>query len=251
MEPPSKFPSASARRIAVLTALALLGLQLFSEQTIAKEKVKAPQKKSRKAVKEKTAPASPSRLPEELVSIEKKYLGAKTLEADFSQKDDIKLTGMKKESSGVLMIRHPNQFRWETLKPDKNLLVSDGRRFWFYTPPFEAGERGQVIERKTSEVQSELANALLSGAFSKIQGLEVKKLSANRFKLIPSEGMAGTVKNAEIEIDLKKNVIEKLFLEHTGGNKTQIDLVNVKLAGKMNDAFFQFTTPPGTDVIRE
>src|SRR5690606_25392652 len=125
---------------------------------------------------------------------EKKYVQAKTLEADFTQKDEVKMTGTTKQSSGVLMIRHPNQFRWETLKPDKNLLVSDGRKFWFYTPPFEAGERGQVIEKKTAEVQSELANALLAGAFSKIRGVEIEKVSPTRFRLFPDEGVAGTLK---------------------------------------------------------
>lgn len=253
MDSRSKRPTYSVHRTAVLTAIVLVVFQIFSEQTMAKEK-KTSQRKVKKITypaAEKVVPSVPSNLPAELIAIEKKYLDAKTLEADFIQKDDIKLTSSKKESSGVLMIRHPNQFRWETLKPDKNLLVSDGKRFWFYTPPFEAGERGQVIERKTSEVQSELANALLSGAFSKIHGLEVKKLSATRFRLIPADGVAGTVKSTEIEIDLKKNVIEKLYLEHTGGNKTEISLLNVKLAEKMNDAFFTFTTPPGTDVIRE
>jgi outer membrane lipoprotein carrier protein len=149
------------------------------------------------------------------------------------------------------MIHHPDQFRWETLKPDKNLLVSDGKKFWFYTPPFEAGERGQVIERKTTEVQSELANAILAGAFSKVKGVEITKISATKFKLVPADGTAGSVKTAELEIDPEKSVIQKLRLEHLGGNKTEISLGNVKLAGKMNDAYFKFVTPPATDVIRE
>ncbi len=239
--------------------LSIIFILIPTSFSFAKEKTKAISKDTKPlkvmpALEKDTQPSvklSKVILPEELIAIEKKYLEAKTLEADFAQKDDVKLTGSKKESSGVLMIRHPNQFRWETLKPDKNLLVSDGRMFWFYSPPFEAGERGQLIEKKTSEVQSELANALLSGAFSKIRGLEVKKLTPIRFKLIPSAGIAGTVQSAEIEIDAAKNTINKLFLEHAGGNKTEITLSNIKLAGKINDAYFRFNTPPGTDVIRE
>ncbi len=196
-------------------------------------------------------PAAKVSVPAELLAIEKKYLAAKTLEAEFAQKDEVKLTGAKKQSKGVLMIRHPNQFRWETLSPDKNLLVSDGRRFWFYTPPFEAGERGQVIERKTTEVQSELANHLLAGAFSKIRGVQIKKISPVRFEMIPQSGIAGSVKHAEIEINPTEKTIERLKLEHSGGNKTEISLTKVKLAGKMSDAFFKFVTPPGTDVVRE
>lgn len=244
MQPPSLIPPFRSRTIAVLVLILLVLFQLFAEQTIAKEK-----KSVKKAAP--TVSAKKSGVPEELLAIEKKYLAAKTLEADFTQHDEVKLTGAKKNSAGVLMIRHPDQFRWETLKPDKNLLVSDGRKFWFYTPPFEAGERGQVIERKTTEVQSELANAILAGAFSKVKGVAITKVSATKFRLVPEVGVAGSVKSAELEIDPAKNVIQKLSLEHAGGNKTEISLGNVRLAGKMSDSFFSFVTPPATDVIRE
>lgn len=240
-----------SRTIGVLVSAILL--PLFAEPAIANEK-----KSVKKATVEKTYPAKETAppapkvvIPEELLAIEKKYLSAKTLEADFTQRDEIKLTGATKQSTGVLMIRHPDQFRWETLKPDKNLLVSDGKKFWFYTPPFEAGERGQVIERKTTEVQSELANAILAGAFSKVHDVQITKISPTKFKLVPAPGVAGSVKTAELEIDPVKNVIQKLRLEHLGGNKSEISLGNIRLAGKMNDAFFHFVTPPATDVIRE
>lgn len=243
------FSPFQSRRIAVFAGALVILLQVFADQTIATER-----KTSGKTYPAKETHAKLTKntvVPAELLAIEKKYLNAKTLEADFTQKDDVKLTGTTKEASGILMIRHPNQFRWETLKPDKNLLVSNGKKFWFYTPPFEAGERGQVIEKKTSEVQSDLANHVLSGAFSKIQGVQIQRISATHFRLVPAEGVAGSVKTAELDIDPKNNVIEKLTLEHAGGNKTQIKLSNVKFAGKLNDAYFKFVTPPGTDILRE
>jgi outer membrane lipoprotein carrier protein len=247
----SRLKSAS-RRIGTLSVLSLLLLQGFADLTIAKEKAKAAPKKFSATEKVAKQPVLPKAvLPQELVEVEKTYLKAKTLEADFTQKDEVKMTGSKKESSGVLMIRHPNQFRWETLRPDKNLLVTDGRKFWFYTPPFEAGERGQVIEKKTTEVQSELANAVLAGSFSKIRGVEIQKLSPTKFRLVPAEGVAGSVKTAEIDLDPVKGIVQRLQLEHVGGNRTEISLANVKLSGKLNDQYFKFTTPPGTDVVRE
>lgn len=251
MKVPKLFSTSHSRRIALLVAIWIILLQVFADRTIATERTKNTTQKFSATQKVEKPTLKKVDLPPELAEIEKKYLKAKTLEADFTQKDEVKMTGTKKESSGVLMIRHPNQFRWETLKPDKNLLVSDGRKFWFYTPPFEAGERGQVIEKKTTEVQSELANALLAGAFSKIRGVEIQKISPTQFKLIPNEGVAGSVKVAELQIDPKNNVIERLKLEHQGGNKTEIRLVNVKLSEKLSDSFFSFVTPPGTDVIRE
>jgi outer membrane lipoprotein carrier protein len=249
MKVPKLLPRSFARRTAVLFAVWLVLFQVFADRTIANERTKNAAKSY--SATEKQPVLKKAEVPAELLAIEKKYVAAKTLEAEFKQKDDVKMTGAKKESSGVLMIRHPNQFRWETLRPDKNLLVSDGHKFWFYTPPFEAGERGQVIERRTNEVQSELANALLAGSFSRIRGVDIQKISPTKFRLIPQEGVAGSVKTAELDIDPKNNVIERLELEHQGGNKTEIKLQNVKLSAKLSDSFFKFATPPGTDVVRE
>lgn len=189
--------------------------------------------------------------PKALLDIEKKYVAAKTLEAKFNQTNWVAMTGAKKDSSGVITIEHPGKFRWETLNPDKNLLVTDGKKFWFYTPPFEQGDRGQVIEKKTSEVQSELANLLLSGAFSKVKDLKIEKVSEKIYRLTPKENSAGSVKVAQIEIDPRKSLIQKIHLEHEGGNKVDIELKDIKLGQKYDSAFFRFVTPSNTDVIKE
>jgi len=189
--------------------------------------------------------------PKPLLEIEKKYVAAKTLEAKFNQTNWVAMTEVKNDSNGVITIEHPGKFRWETLNPDKNLLVTDGNKFWFYTPPFEKGDRGQVIEKKTNEVQSELANLLLSGAFSKVKDLKIEKVSEKIYQLTPKEGSAGTVKTAQIEINPKKSLIEKIHLEHEGGNKVDIELKDIKLGQKYDAAFFRFITPSNTDVIKE
>jgi outer membrane lipoprotein carrier protein len=190
-------------------------------------------------------------IPSELKKIEAKYAASKTLEAKFSQTQEIKLTGAKKESSGVVTLQIPSHFRWETLSPDKNLLVSDGVKFWFYTPPFADGERGQVIEKKTSDIQSELASILLSGNFSRIKNVKIKKKAKNIFTLIPGAGVAGSVKLAEIEISKKNAVIERVLLEHEGGNRAEVRLKDVKLGVAVEPGLFKFVTPPGTDQIKE
>jgi len=74
------------------------------------------------------------KLPDTLLAIEKKYKKAGTLEADFSQvNENSNLSQRKKLSSGKLQLRFPSQVRWDTQKPDRNLLVSDGQTFWYYT----------------------------------------------------------------------------------------------------------------------
>jgi outer membrane lipoprotein carrier protein len=189
------------------------------------------------------------KLPALLQEVEAKYTKAETLMAEFSQVNEVTALKQKKTSSGVLVVKRPNKMRWETLKPDPNILVSDGKKFWYYTPPFDEEERGQLIERKSSEVQSRLANALLSGSFSIARDMKIRKKAATRYELLPKKGTAGTVIRAEIEVDPEKKLIEKVTLEHQGGNRSEITLNNIELGKKLEDGMFRFEAPPNTDRV--
>lgn len=134
-----------------------------------------PPSSSSKAPKAETYDSTESNLPKALQEVEKRYAEAGTLFAEFKQLNETAATGQKKESQGILYAKRPGKVRWETRSPDANLLVSDGKKFWFYTPPFDEDERGQLIERKASEVQTKLANALLSGSFSIVHDMKIEE----------------------------------------------------------------------------
>ena len=41
------------------------------------------------------------------------------------------------EGEGTVEIARPSLFRWSTTFPDENLLVSDGKTLWYYSPFIE------------------------------------------------------------------------------------------------------------------
>ena len=41
------------------------------------------------------------------------------------------------EGEGEVEIARPSLFRWTTLMPDENVLVSDGKTLWYYSPFIE------------------------------------------------------------------------------------------------------------------
>jgi len=186
-----------------------------------------------------------------LEEVEKKYADAKTLTADFTQLTTSASLGQTKTSSGKIFLKRPSKVRWETENPDKNLLVSDGSRFSYYTPPFDIGEKGQVLEKKSSEVQSKLANALLSGSFSMARDMKIKMDGKNTFLLTPKKGSAGTVKRAKIEVNPEEKLIQKVILDHEGGNHAEISLTHIELGKKLQDQLFEFQIPPNTDKVTE
>lgn len=191
--------------------------------------------------------AENSSLPATLQKIEQKYKKAQTLKAEFFQQNQVASVGRTRKSNGLIWLKRPDKIRWETQKPDPNLLVSDGKTFWFYTPPFEKGENGQVIVRRTAEVQSQLASALLSGRFSLAKDITYKELGADHFKMTPRPGTSGDVMTAEIFT--QGNLIKKVILNYRSGNRSEIVLKKIQLGQKLDDSDFNFQPPKGTERI--
>lgn len=188
-------------------------------------------------------------LPPLLKEVETLYSKSATLSANFQQTTDSITLAKKKKSFGKIFFKRPSKVRWETQKPDASLFISNGQQSWFYTPPFEEGEKGQVIEKKSSEVQSQLASALLAGSFSVAKQMKIQKKTESQFVLIPKSGTAGTVTKATLDIDPTQKLIKKVTLDHKGGNQTEITLDQIQLAIPLSDDLFNFKIPPNTEKV--
>ena len=130
-----------------------------------------------------TAEKDANKLPDILNKVEAKYKSSKTLMAKFNQLNQSSTLGVTKENKGDIWVKRPNLMRWQTYKPDANLLVSNGKKFWFYTPPFDEEEPGQVIIKKSSEAHSKLASALMSGSFSLVKDAKLKRKGYKYYKI--------------------------------------------------------------------
>lgn len=190
-------------------------------------------------------------LPALMVQVQGEYQKAAGIEARFEQMTDVKATKQKKKAEGKIWIKRPNKLRWETINPDPNILISDGKTFWFYTPPFEKGERGQVIIKKSAQVQTQFLNALLSGSFDFKAEATIETKSANVFLLKPKKGTAGDVETAEVTITEASKKIERVVLVHLSGNRTEIKLQEIKLLPQLDEKLFHFTADRNTDKIVE
>lgn len=191
-------------------------------------------------------------LPPLLLEVQAQYQKSAGIQAQFSQSTEIRATRQTKRAQGRIWIKRPNKLRWETLEPDPNILVSDGKVYWFYTPPFDSGERGQVIIRKKNQVQTQFLNGLLSGSFDfGKDSVSVSEKTKTIFVLKPKLGTAGDVTSAEIEIESQKKMISRVTLTHTSGNTTRIELQEISLVPKLEDSLFRFTVDKNTDKIVE
>lgn len=179
-----------------------------------------------------------------------------SLEAQFSQKtivanspaarpnQGLRPSHMNRSYSGVMQVKRPGQFRWQTTSPMQQLIVTNGQTVWIYDPDLEQATRQQM--------DSQVGNTpalLLSGQVDQIKAaFRVSQPNRNlaSFVLYP-RGKDGSFES--LTIRFQGDVPSQMVLQDSLGQKTDIQFSNVKLNPRLNDQLFVFKPPVGTDVI--
>ncbi|MEW6056221.1 MAG: outer membrane lipoprotein carrier protein LolA [Bdellovibrionota bacterium] len=178
-----------------------------------------------------------------------KYKTAKTLTAEFHQVQRNLALGTEKKSSGRLFIKSPDMFRWQTVDPEPSILVSNGKKVWYYTPPFRKEEKGQVLVRRTAETQSKLAIDVLSGQSKLEKNFNIESLEPRKYRLVPLKPTAD-IEHIELHLESPTDLVYKLILFTKTGNQTELTLKGTTLGPRLPDTMFNFTPPPNTEEVQ-
>lgn len=194
--------------------------------------------------------------PERLGAVEKKYREAGSLDADFVQEIYQAALARTKTSKGSLRLMKPNLMRWEIYEPEPSLMVSNGRKLWYYNP--KAGKKGQVIERSAANLKQQPLFLILTGQSAitdsyeiekteEIQGI-VKGKALTKFTLKPKKADSELV---HVILTVQpSSLISELILENQGGNTTKISLQKQTLGDKLPAALFNFKPPQEAEIIK-
>lgn len=179
--------------------------------------------------------------------MQKKYLSTQTLSAKFEQFEKSMTLGTTKVSKGTILIQRPTKFRWETTQPETSTLVSDGKKVWYYLPPFRKGEKAQLTIRQTANVQSKLAMDILSGNINLKKDFKVNRLGLRHYSLVPIKP-SGDLKYIELFLENKTYLVYKLRLVTKTGNETQLLLNEIQLNIAFSKETFNFQAPQGVAI---
>ncbi|HGZ6431604.1 TPA: outer membrane lipoprotein chaperone LolA [Vibrio parahaemolyticus] len=160
--------------------------------------------------------------------------------ADFSQQVISPEGETVMEGEGSVEIARPSLFRWSTAFPDENLLVSDGKTLWYYSPFIE-----QVSIYWQEQATEQTPFVLLTR--NRASDWDNYKISqkGNEFTLIPT-AVDSTQGQFQINIDAK-GVVKGFNVIEQDGQKGLFIFSNVKL-GKPKADRFTFTVPKGVEV---
>ncbi len=144
------------------------------------------------------------------------------------------------EGEGTVEIARPSLFRWSTTFPDENLLVSDGKTLWYYSPFIE-----QVSIYWQEQAAEQTPFVLLTR--NRASDWDNYKVSqqGNEFTLIPT-AVDSTQGQFQINIDAK-GIVKGFNVIEQDGQKGLFKFSNVKL-GKPDTNRFTFSIPKGVEV---
>lgn len=165
----------------------------------------------------------------------------KSMQCDFVQTKSVKMLNEKMVSHGKMYYQQGNKLRWEYTSPYSYAFVLNGSQVLI-----NKGNRSDVIDVNQSKVFKEIARIMMNSVIGKC--LNDKKDFAVSILGYPSEYVATLVPQQKqmkqmfqkivLHFSKAKSTVSKVELIEKKGDKTIIELKNVKTNGAINAKVF-------------
>jgi outer membrane lipoprotein carrier protein len=190
--------------------------------------------------------------PSVLAEIQKRYEGTNDIEANFLQEYIGKVMKQQLKQEGKVYFKKRGMMRWDYRIPNQK-FISDGLTLWYFQP-----EEHQVFVSDVSKVIKEKTPlAFLAGEGDLSRDFKILNFSESSspkeenyiLELIPKESNA-ILSKLTLSIDKKSYYVVQADVFDGLGNVTRTRFIDMKTNVGLPDSFFQFTIPPGTEVLK-
>ena len=149
-------------------------------------------------------------------------------------------------ASGTMQFQRPGKFRWTYQKPNEQLIVGDGVKFWLYDV-----DLNQVTVKKLDAALGSSPAALLSGN-NEIERAFMLKESGSQDGMDWLQAIPKTQDSIFEKILMAFNAQAELVimeLNDSFGHKTVLRFSGMQRNPKLSEQQFKFTPPKGADVL--
>jgi outer membrane lipoprotein carrier protein len=180
-------------------------------------------------------------------AIQKRYDTLSSFQADFQQELTNAASGSVEKRTGKLWFKK-SLVRWETLKPEKELLIVGQQHVWDY---FEVDHIAMKYRTNQAFSSSKTMIRFLSGKANLKEDFKIEEQGTEnglvKLRLIPKDPEP-TMVLAYIWVDTKTNLLARVLTVDFYGNGNQVSLSNLALDKKVDSRLFEFTPPSGVQV---
>lgn len=183
-----------------------------------------------------------------LAAMQQKYESIQTFRAHFTQVLTNTASREKERRSGRVALKKPRHIRWETLEPEKELLVASEDVVWDYFAEEQTAYKYHAAEILDSKTMLHFLDgtARLDKDFEVVNAGQEEGLT--RLDLTPKEPEPGLVQ-ASVWVHPTSYLIERISMVDFYGNENLVAFSGTVLNPPLDDALFSFTPPEGVDVF--
>ena len=182
--------------------------------------------------------------------IQKKYASISAFSAEFTQAIRNAASGDVEQRSGSFVFKKPTLVRWETVKPEKELLIVGKDAVWDYFEEDREAYRYSVEEVINSKTMLRFltGKANLTEDFLVVAGKDGEAGPGQAvLQLAPRDPEPGLVM-AKVWIDLATDMIARIYIQDFYANTNDLTLKGVVTNPKLADTLFAFTPPKDAKV---
>ncbi len=169
--------------------------------------------------------------------------------ARFVQESTIKEMDITDTASGRILVKRPCMMRWEYEKPDRQIIITDGKKLWVYRP-----DDNQVMIGK---FPSFFGDGKGAGFLSDVRLIRKKfsiafgKNRSNYYvlKLLPIDSSLD-LSLIYLSVSRKNFDIVRIVTYNSYGDETRIEMGDIHFTQKLDDFIFSFEVPEGVDIIQ-
>ena len=168
-----------------------------------------------------------------------------TLQADFRQRLLDPGGVLMQESAGQFSLKRPGKFSWDYKQPYAQQIVSNGQKIWIYDSELE-----QVSVKPYSDVLSGAPVILLDQRRDLDQEFVVEdkgQVDDQYWVSLTPRKDDNEFKNIRVGMDDKQ--LRTIMLVDAFEQTTIIEFEHLKINPPLADEQFEFSPPPGTDVV--
>ena len=165
-----------------------------------------------------------------------------TMQANFTQKTLTDNSDYYDSASGKMALSKPGKFRWETKKPNEQVILADGKWIWIYDKDLE-----QATKQLQETTNSNNPALFLSGDVSDLGTRFKVSFEKDHFILSATseEDMFQTM-----ELYFENDAIKKMIVKTRLGQASEFTFTNIQKNIKLQNDLFKITLPKGTDIIQ-
>jgi len=176
----------------------------------------------------------------EATTLKEKLAVFQQINATFIQKVSSAEGKLLNESHGEMTILRPGKFHWQVKSPEEELIVSDGKTIWYYSPFIE-----QVTLINFSDAISGSPFALIAGASEQQWEGYVVKQDNNQFTVTNPAATQPTTFIFDFD---SSNNISKFEVVEKQGQRSEFRLTHLAQQKVVSNTFFDFKIPANVEV---